>query len=39
MTRFVALGDVWLDEIRSPGKEAVKDVPGGSVAFGVSDRR
>jgi hypothetical protein len=31
---FVALGGIWLDEICSPGKETLFDVPGGSVAFG-----
>jgi sugar/nucleoside kinase (ribokinase family) len=32
--KFVALGGIWLDEICSPGKETLFDVPGGSVAFG-----
>jgi hypothetical protein len=31
---FVALGGIWLDEICTPGKETLYDVPGGSVAFG-----
>jgi hypothetical protein len=31
---FVALGGIWLDEICTPGKEILYDVPGGSVAFG-----
>lgn len=31
---FVALGGVWLDEICTPGKESLFDIPGGSVAFG-----
>ena len=31
---FVALGGIWLDEICTPGKETLHDVPGGSVAFG-----
>ncbi|KAK6430875.1 hypothetical protein LTR95_012965 [Oleoguttula sp. CCFEE 5521] len=30
---FVALGGVWLDEIHAPGKEVLRDVAGGSVAF------
>jgi hypothetical protein len=32
--KFVALGGIWLDEICSPGREPLVDVPGGSVAFG-----
>ncbi|KAM0718055.1 hypothetical protein Q7P37_006387 [Cladosporium fusiforme] len=32
-TQFVALGGIWLDEITSPGKETLFDVPGGSVTF------
>jgi hypothetical protein len=32
--KFVALGGIWLDEICSPGKEPMVDIPGGSVAFG-----
>lgn len=32
--RFVALGGIWLDDICSPGKDTITDVPGGSVAFG-----
>jgi hypothetical protein len=32
--KFVALGGIWLDEICSPGKEPLVDIPGGSVAFG-----
>jgi hypothetical protein len=32
--KFVALGGIWLDEICSPGKERLVDIPGGSVAFG-----
>jgi len=32
--KFVALGGTWLDEICTPGKEPLVDVPGGSVAFG-----
>jgi len=32
--KFVALGGIWLDEICTPGKEPLVDVPGGSVAFG-----
>ena len=31
---FVALGGIWLDEICTPDKETLFDVPGGSVAFG-----
>lgn len=31
---FVALGGIWLDEICTPGKETLLDIPGGSVAFG-----
>jgi hypothetical protein len=31
---FVALGGIWLDEICTPGKETLYDVPGGSMAFG-----
>jgi hypothetical protein len=31
---FVALGGIWLDEICTPDKETLYDVPGGSVAFG-----
>jgi hypothetical protein len=31
---FVALGGIWLDEICTPGKETLYNVPGGSVAFG-----
>jgi hypothetical protein len=31
---FVALGGIWLDEICTPGKETLYDVPGGSVTFG-----
>lgn len=34
--KFVAIGGVWLDEIQAPGKPALKDVPGGSVPFGMS---
>jgi len=34
---FVALGGTWLDEICTPGKETLFDVPGGSVAFGKKD--
>ena len=30
----MALGGIWLDDIRSPDKETLYDVPGGSVAFG-----
>lgn len=33
-TIFVALGGIWLDEICSPGKDTLIDIPGGSVAFG-----
>lgn len=33
-TEFVALGGIWLDEICTPGKETLYDVPGGSVTFG-----
>lgn len=32
--KFVALGGIWLDEICTPGKETLVDVPGGSVPFG-----
>lgn len=32
--KFVALGGIWLDEICTPGKETLYDVPGGSVPFG-----
>lgn len=31
---FVALGGIWLDEICTPGKQTLYDIPGGSVAFG-----
>lgn len=34
---FVALGGIWLDEICTPDKETLFDVPGGSVAFGKID--
>lgn len=33
-SRFLALGGLWLDEIRSVGKQTKFDVLGGSVAFG-----
>jgi hypothetical protein len=32
--KFVAFGGIWLDEICTPGKETLFNVPGGSVAFG-----
>jgi hypothetical protein len=32
--RFVALGGVWLDEIRTAGRKTKFDVLGGSVPFG-----
>lgn len=37
-TEFVALGGIWLDEICTPGKETLYDVPGGSVTFGISSK-
>lgn len=34
--RIIALGNgVWLDEIRNEGVAPIKDVPGGSVTFGM----
>ena len=37
---LVSLGNgVWLDEIRKEGTAPVKDVPGGSVTFGMENSK